>query len=600
MIESALSSTSLPADATGEGNAGLFSIGWQPAEWPERGAAAAMAQWHVISWGPSASADRCHDALRASGLAAGVARATLAVATSAAEVAASLRWDLPAADRRVVFFLDGAPAFDASAARGNWAWAHALVHACQQAALASGTRLWIVTATGLLGPTPAGPARPEQYFAWGLGRCHAVESPESWGGLIDIDAGDADAGDAVARFLTSGSSEDEVALSPDGLQVPRLAAISGLRAMARSFDGDRLFVLTGGLQGLSFEIARWLGARGARRLLVLGRSPLDAGRQDRLRELQALCDHVEYQAHDVGDPEVMQALTARLKHEGRRIGGIFHLASSWQRNGRTAVAPLAHVTREDTEEVVWAKAQGALLVAEMARQTDADLLVLFSTAAATLGSPGQANYAGANSVLDGVARQFEGSRTRALSVAWGPIAEAGFGNSEQGRDLHELWERVGLRRLRLAHVLSTLDGSLDAPESHVTAISVDEDQGLSLPWLQSRPIFEGLSGSAATGLLLPELASLPPAQRVDFIARTLRASLATILNLDEQDVGLEAPLADLGVDSLVALEMLFTVDRDFGVSLGFDETLLGMDVTLRALAGEIDRRLPAQALEMAA
>jgi erythronolide synthase len=605
MIDSALPNTTTPnaADLAGGDGTGLFSIGWQLADWPESDSAAEVTVWQVVSWGPSASADLCRTALRRDCATAEVIRTILATTPdSSVPDAASLWASAPSVigERRVILFLDGATTVDAADCAWRWAWAHAALHACQQAAQAARTRLWLVTATGLLGPVASGTARPEQYFAWGLGRCHAVESPESWGGLIDIDPRDPAAGDAVARFLTAGPSEDEVVLTPDGALVPRLAEVSGLRAMPLGFNGDSLFVLTGGLGGLSFEIAHWLGARGARHLLILGRSPLDSGRDERLLALQTLCGHVEYQALDVGDPALVRTLTARLKTEGRRIGGIFHLASSWQRDGRTAVGPLAQVTREDTEEVLHAKAQGALLMAELARQTDADLLVLFSTAAATLGSPGQANYAGANSVLDGAARQFEGSRTRALSIAWGPIAEVGFGNSEQGRSLHEVWERVGLRRMRLSQVLATLDGSLDAPESHLIAISVDANQGLSLPWLQSRPIFQDLSDAVATGLLLPRLAELTEAERIDFIAQTLRSSLATILNLDEQDVGVAAPLADLGVDSLVALEMLFTVERDFGVSLGFDETLLGMDVTLQVLAREIDQRLPVRATETAA
>lgn len=606
MIETPPSSKIIPnaADAMGDDVPGLFSTDWQTAEWLQQAPVAILTQWHIISWGPSASADHCCDALRATQPTAVVIRSTLSTSPDQNDHTEALKWgnaSTPERTRGVVFFIDSTPSLDASVCYGNWNWdwAHALVQVCQHVALNSGMRLWIVTATGLIGPTHGRPARPEQYFAWGLGRCHAVESPESWGGLIDIDSSHLDAGNAVALFLTSGSLEDEVALTPNGTYVPRMAPVSGLRAMTRNFDSDRLFIVTGGLYGLSFEIARWLCARGARHILVLGRSPLDAGRSHRLQALQALCENVEYDTHDVGNPEVMRALIARLERDTRRIGGIFHLASSWQRNGRIAVTPLALVTREDTQEVLHGKAQGALLAAEMARRTKADLLVLFSTAAATLGSPGQANYAGANSVLDGVAKQFEGSCTRALSIAWGPIAGAGFGESEQGRSLHELWERVGLRRLRLGQVLSTLDGSLDAPESHITALCVGGDLSLSLPWLQNRPIFKDLSSTAAKGMLLPELATLNEAQRLAFIAQTLRGSLATILNVEATDLAVEEPLADLGVDSLVALEMVFTIDRDFGVSLGFDETLLGMDVTLKVLAREINQRLPSLASELA-
>ncbi len=93
--------------------------------------------------------------------------------------------------------------------------------------------------------------RPEQDFAWALGRCHAAESPESWGGLVDLAVEDPEvAAEALAGYLLSGSPEDEVVLHDDGWSVARLRA-SALPPVGsgRSLSMERLHIVSGGMKG---------------------------------------------------------------------------------------------------------------------------------------------------------------------------------------------------------------------------------------------------------------------------------------------------------------------------------------------------------------
>jgi acyl carrier protein/NADP-dependent 3-hydroxy acid dehydrogenase YdfG len=570
----------------------ILGMHWVPVPWFEpRPGAATEATWILRSWGPSRCADGLAAALRDADPWAHVTR----VDASAAPDAGSDDLERVGHDQYHVLFLDETEPVTARdpADDESWAWAHAAVHACRETASKPGARLWIVTRTGLYGPGTRDVVRPEHDFARALGRCHAVESPESWGGLVDLDVDDpAAAGLMLAGYLLSGTTEDEILLRDDGPRVARLSA--SMLPPAASNQGlsmERLHIVSGGVAGLSFEIERWLARSGARRVLILGRSPLDTTREGNLRRLESLGCRAEYQVLDVGDPAAVRALGACLRERGEAVGGVFHLASTWRAGGHSCVSSLAAATDEKTRVLISAKSVGALLLGELAEEVGAEAMVLFSSAAATLGSPGQANYAAANAVLDGVARHLHRGNVRAVSIAWGPVGEVGFGATAEGSPLHDVWERLGLRRLTVDQVLSTVAMALSQDEPNLTVVSWDDGATELLPWALARPALESLALDEARGLSLPGLGELEDHERVGYIVDVLREHLARILSCAADDVDPHASLAALGIDSLIALELLFVVEREFAVRLGLDEVLLGTDASLATMAEHLDRRL---------
>ncbi|HEX8345088.1 MAG TPA: beta-ketoacyl reductase [Actinoplanes sp.] len=582
----------LRVDEAGEGDSTrILTMQWEKAgAFEPLPGAATEATWFIQSWGPS----RCADSL-ASTLRAGDPRVTLTREdVSVASTGTSVEPDGDAPERYVFFVDETVPSAQLDLADdGAWAWAHAVVQACQHVASRPGARLWIVTRTGLHGPGHSDTVRPEHDFVWALGRCHATESPDSWGGLVDVKIDDPrTAGGMLASCLLSGSAEDEVLLHDDGPFVARLrASMLPPTVSGRGISMERLHIVSGGTMGLSFEVERWLARCGAKRILVLGRTPLDSDRQRNLRRLESMGCSVEYEVLDVGDPQMVRRLAGRLRERGDAVGGVFHLASNWQADGRSCVAPLTSATREQTQVLIGAKANGALLLSELAEGLGAEAMVLFSSAAATLGSPGQANYAAANAVLDGVARRLHGGPVRAVSIAWGPIGDVGFGASRDGAELHELWERLGLHRLTVDQVLSTVDMALSQDEANLSVVSWDESAISGLPWFGARPVLESLSTVEAAGLSLERLSELAGEQRVGYIVEVIRTHLATILNWSPEDVDPGQPLMEMGIDSLMALELLFIADREFAVRLEFHDVLVGADATLVTLATRLDERI---------
>jgi erythronolide synthase len=496
---------------------------------------------------------------------------------------------------RVIFFAP--PAEARSEAHGfeqRWAWAAHLIRTAQAIALSSGFELWIVTRTGA--GRAADGACPEHQFALGAARALAAESPKTLGGVVEVDADLADSG-RLARLLQGETLEDEILLSETGLRVPRLTAVAASPQPLR-LDPGATYLITGGLGGLALELARWLPGRNARHLLVVGRSALDPARNDALAELSRLYATVEYRQLDVGDEAAVRGFTESIGGAGAgRLGGVFHLASSWQRNGKSAVLPLALLAPEDVLEVLRAKGEGSRLMDRLADRLAADFIVYFSTASATIGSPAQANYAGANAVMDGLAEHAVRQGRRALSLALGPVAQIGFGGSGGGNELHRLWEKMGVERLTLAYVFEALEAALSLGCASATAIRFSDQAWTNLPWLSKRPIYQYMfpepSAAPAAGNRV-DVGGLPAGARREQIEQQLLTGLATILCLEPDKLAVDLPLADAGVDSLVALELLFTVERTYGISMPFNEAMLDPSVTLRTVAAEVDALLLAR------
>jgi erythronolide synthase len=591
-----MGSPQVSVDDVEEGPTRIVSLHWEKTSAFEPGPGAATdAEWVLLSWGPSRYADALAAALRETDPGVSVRRVDVAT-----EPVRAPDEDAGVDQRHVFFVAETVPLTGPDLADdASWAWAHAVVHACQQVASRPGARLWIVTRTGLHGPGTRDVVRPEHDFAWALGRCHAAESPDSWGGLVDLDVDDpAAAGRMLASYLLSGSAEDEILLQDDGPLVARMR-VSMLPPIAsnQGLSMERLQVVSGGAAGLSFEIERWLARRGAKRLLILGRSPLDGDRERNLRLLESLGCSVEYEVLDIGDPAAVRGLAARLRQRGDAIGGVFHLASNWRLDGRSCVSSLMTATDEQTRVLLAAKAGGALLLSEFAEDLGAEAMVLFSSAAATLGSPGQANYAAANAVLDGVARRLHRGRVRAVSIAWGPVGEVGFGATAEGSQLHDVWQRLGLRRLTVDQVLSTVDMALSQDEPNLTVVSWDESAAGLLPWAGARPVLESLAAEQPMGLSLGRLSELEGEERVEYIVDVMRKHLAQILSCAPAEVDPEKSLEMMGIDSLIALEVLFIVEREFAVRLGLDQVLLGMNSTVVAMAALLDQSIREAASE---
>ncbi len=354
-----------------------------------------------------------------------------------------------------------------------------------------------------------------------------------------------------------------------GKLVLRLQPDAAIAPPALAIDGESAYLITGGFGALGEHTARSLARGGARHLMLVGRKlPTD----DALAALRAGLGNevmLTAQAADVAQPADVQRLRAALVAGGRPLGGIVHAA------GSLADAPIALLDWPAIDAVFKPKVYGGWLLHRMAQSLPGrPFLITYSSVAAVVGSAGQANYAAANAFLDALAGWRAAQGLPSLSIDWGPFADVGMAARLDAAQARSVEER-GFRFLKPADGLCTLAELMAAPVSHAAArIVADVDwsrvahhQSASAP-LYALVASAEAAGHAPAGLDIATLMALDRDERARQVNALIRSRIAEMLQFDSaDDIAPDTPFVELGLDSLVGLELMNSLEAALGVPL---------------------------------
>ena len=183
---------------------------------------------------------------------------------------------------------------------------------------------------------------------------------------------------------------------------------------------DGTYLITGGLGGLGLETAAWLVEQGARHLALLSRrSTPDAEATAAIEQLRQQGTDVRLFQADVAEQSQLATALTQIKATLPPLRGVIHGA------GVLRDGVLQQLTWEQMKPVLAPKVWGAWNLHELTQDLPLDLFVLYSSAAALLGSPGQGSHVAANSCLDALAHHRHRLGLPALSINWGPWSEVG-------------------------------------------------------------------------------------------------------------------------------------------------------------------------------
>ena len=439
--------------------------------------------------------------------------------------------------------------------------------------------VWVVT-RGAQHVIDSDTVSPEQSSLWGFCRSAALEYPQPWGGLADLSGpGDDDWSGLVGCIATAAPGEDQIALRQHAVHVPRLVRSAARQdPAALELRSTATYLVTGGLGALGLELAEYLAARGAGHLVLTSRRTPDDATRDRIEALreQHGCD-IRVVAADVADPHDVARLTAMMRAELPPLAGIVHAA------GENSTTPLTALDGAEVDRVFAGKVWGAWHLAEAVAGPELDFVLFTSSISAVWGSFGQTAYSAANAYLDGLTWQLRERGVRAVSVNLGPFSAGRTSGGMADGDARAQLELRGVHTLSpaqalpaIAHLIAEAAAPTN-PESVVARI----DWARFLPiYLQAgrRALLDGLapetgdSPPAASGPLGPtalvgRLTAAPVQQRRKMLLEFLRTAVAEVTRVDVSDVREEAGFFDLGMDSLMAIELRRRLEQAVGKEL---------------------------------
>jgi len=448
-------------------------------------------------------------------------------------------------------------------------------------------RLWLVTQGAQNVANVI--TQPDGAALWGLGKVAALEHPELRCRRVDLDPATLNPIAELASELLGDDAEAETAWRGGQRYASRLSPVALPAVAPLTLNPQGSYLITGAYGGLGPLLAEWLAGQGAGALTLVGHHLPPPALAERLRSLES---KVRLEVADVADRAAMARLFADLDREGPALRGVFHLA------GGVADGVLLQQDWERFASVLPAKVEGARNLDLLTRDRSLDYFVLFSTSAALIGNRGQANHAAANAVLDALACARQANELPGLSVNWGAWGE--MGAVVEGAYAERL-QASGAKPLSPAIGLEALSRALQGHRAQIGVIPVDWPLFLAGYGARTPSFFERLVRAPGVSAARKQrsldvapssidlrslLAAMPPEQRQTRLMTLLQSEAAAVLGIAEPErIDPDQPLSELGLDSLLALELRTRLGAATGGKL--PATLLFNYPSVAALTGHL-------------
>jgi acyl carrier protein len=370
--------------------------------------------------------------------------------------------------------------------------------------------------------------------------------------------------EAAFRLMASGKHIGKVVVSFPEAFVPRRGEPLA-PPFAIKLDG--CYLITGAFGGFGKVLAEWLAKCGARHLVSSRSGATTPEAEAFLQSLRNRGVSVRAVRADAGSAQDVARMLAEIRAGDQPLRGVFHLAMAIDD------APLAALNRERMRSVMAPKAYGAWLLHKGTQDIKLDCFVMFSSISSIFGNPAQGNYSAANAFLDSLAHHRHALGLPALTMNWGVLGGEGY--VARNKRVAEFLARQGTTEISPGEVISLLESSLIAGDAQVAAVRVD--------WVKWRQFFrsmqdnpllerilasvEGEEGGAVTSDWRLKIESAAPEEREPIIAQAVREVVGSVLRVKPDSLRDDQPLTDLGLDSLMGVEIENSLEATIGVAL---------------------------------
>jgi len=314
-----------------------------------------------------------------------------------------------------------------------------------------------------------------------------------------------------------------------------------------------MYLVTGGFGAFGMATARWLVGEGARHLTLVGRTgAAEAVRRELVEFTEAGIEIIE-ECVDVANGDAVDNLVSRIHSTSCPLKGIFHAA------GVVINHSIHEVTLESLLATFAPKVDGVLNLHSAALLSGArlDLFVIYSSISGLAGTGRQVGYAAANATLDTIATHLRMQGIPATVIDWGGMAG---GMAEPEAAGGRLLELFGYQLIDMDQGLRLMKRviELDIPQAVIAEVNWAQWAAVHAPSTRT-PRFAEIVASPDTNppgsAIKAEILALPTDQRAPVITMLLAEELSAVLRLPTEELDLYAPVTDLGLDSLTAMEL---------------------------------------------
>jgi acyl transferase domain-containing protein/acyl carrier protein len=362
------------------------------------------------------------------------------------------------------------------------------------------------------------------------------------------------------------------------------------RGAVPRFHADRTYLITGGLGGLGLTTAQWMVEQGARHLVLLGRSAPSQSTQRELDGIRQTGASVLVLQADVSRFDDLARVFAEISQTMPRLAGIVHAA------GTLEDGILTQLDQSRFRKATAPKMAGAWNLHLLTREQPLEFFVMYSSAASVLGAPGQGNYAAANAFLDALAHYRRAQGLAALSINWGPWAEVGLAAAQTNRG--DRLALTGVGSIAPDRGMEILGDLLAGTHTQISVLPLNLRQWRqSYPQLAETPLLVDLLAhetqpdlqQSQSNDMRAMLMAGAPSERLALLEGHLQELIARVVRLQASQIEPHTSFKNLGLDSLMALELRNRLEASLGLTLPV--TMIFGYPTVTALAAHLMKRL---------
>ena len=334
---------------------------------------------------------------------------------------------------------------------------------------------------------------------------------------------------------------------------------------------DGSYLITGGLGALGLQVANWLAEEGARSLILLGRSqPSESARRE-INKLEQQGVAVQVIQADITDYEALEKALTNLSPSPpipqspnppapHPIRGIIHAA------GILDDGLLKTLTWERFQKVLQPKITGAWNLHLISEKLSLDWFVCFSSVVSVFGAAGQSNYGAANAFMDNLISYRRSLGLPGTSINWSIWDEVGMASRLTSGQQQNLTQQ-GLKAIAPKQGLKVLKQLIQQQTTQTIVFPVDwktflDRQPHNLFFAKLKP---QTTAKPASTSFLQQLAQTPKSDRYEILQSYIREQIAKVLGFsDPEDIDTQEKFADLGMDSLMAVEFKNSLQASLG------------------------------------